>query len=402
MKKLFAALIIAMLCVAFGVVVHADDAQEDVVYKDGEWVYVIGDEVQYDFTGLKPNEYGWWYIENGRVNFGYTGLRPNEAGWWRIVNGNVDFGFTGLMPDVEGNWWYLEDGHVNFGYTGIQPNDYGWWRIDCGRVDFGFTGLAANEYGWWYLENGLVNFGYTGIRPNEAGWWRIVNGNVDFGYTGLMPDVEGNWWYINNGMVDFSYTGFAGNEYGWWYVQNGHITFGANGTIYGTINGETRDYFVSASRVKFGSDQAAMTALAQGYSSSTGWLILVDCSENVFGVFTGSQGNWTLNQYWQCTTGAGATPTPKGIFQINYKIWGFSGPETTPNLDYWSGYTVYYASNYAAGGYFIHSTLYHYGSWDDLDPTLGADLSHGCIRLETANAKWLQDNVPLGTTVVTY
>ena len=30
------------------------------------------------------------------------------------------------------------------------------------------------------------------------------------------------------------------------------------------------------------------------------------------------------------------------------------------------------------------------------------NLSHGCVRLDIDNAKWIYDNVPGGTTIYTY
>lgn len=34
--------------------------------------------------------------------------------------------------------------------------------------------------------------------------------------------------------------------------------------------------------------------------------------------------------------------------------------------------------------------------------TLGKQVSHGCVRLDINNAKWLYDNIPNGTKVVIY
>ena len=33
---------------------------------------------------------------------------------------------------------------------------------------------------------------------------------------------------------------------------------------------------------------------------------------------------------------------------------------------------------------------------------VGIPLSHGCVRLEIGNAKWIYDNIPSGTHVVVY
>ena len=46
--------------------------------------------------------------------------------------------------------------------------------------------------------------------------------------------------------------------------------------------------------------------------------------------------------------------------------------------------------------------LYDAGTFNLQDGTIGANASHGCVRLELANAKWIYDNVPYGTKVVVY
>jgi hypothetical protein len=37
-----------------------------------------------------------------------------------------------------------------------------------------------------------------------------------------------------------------------------------------------------------------------------------------------------------------------------------------------------------------------------MDGRLGMGLSHGCVRLDINNAKWIYDNIPRNTTVVVY
>lgn len=61
----------------------------------------------------------------------------------------------------------------------------------------------------------------------------------------------------------------------------------------------------------------------------------------------------------------------------------------------------YYTQFY--GNYLFHSVLYNRGSMTHIqDGTLGKQVSHGCVRLDINNAKWLYDNIPNGTKVVIY
>ena len=56
-----------------------------------------------------------------------------------------------------------------------------------------------------------------------------------------------------------------------------------------------------------------------------------------------------------------------------------------------------------SGSYLFHSVLYNRGSMTQIqDGTLGKQVSHGCVRLDINNAKWLYDNIPNGTKVVIY
>ena len=62
----------------------------------------------------------------------------------------------------------------------------------------------------------------------------------------------------------------------------------------------------------------------------------------------------------------------------------------------------YYSAIY--GPFLFHSVIYARESapLHITDGTMGASVSHGCVRLSLANAKWIYDNVPSGTTVISY
>ena len=139
-----------------------------------------------------------------------------------------------------------------------------------------------------------------------------------------------------------------------------------------------------------------MLALAQSYSSDTGFLIMVDTYQCKFGVYEGSVGNWKELYFWDCVTGKPGTPTPHGEFAIYDHLWSFDGNSDSP---VW--YSVYYASEFLPS-YYIHSIIYYQGTFDILDAAMGWNASHGCIRLYTDNAEWIYNNIPGGTKVVIY
>ncbi len=155
--------------------------------------------------------------------------------------------------------------------------------------------------------------------------------------------------------------------------------------------GVTANAFTNKPKVPpMSSDQVRMYYMAQNYSSQTDWLIMVDTSLNRIGVFRGSKGNWTWDKFWMCSTGKPLTPTVLGEYRVYGKGYSFG-----------SGFTCYYYTQFY-GDYLIHSVLYYQDTFNEMDGRLGENLSHGCVRLSLENAKWIYDNVPYNTKVVTY
>ena len=144
---------------------------------------------------------------------------------------------------------------------------------------------------------------------------------------------------------------------------------------------------------KYVNPHAGMDAIAQGYSSSTGYLLMVDRSAHRTGVYTGSRNNWQNQKYWLCSNGKASTPTITGVYRLGIK-----------GLYFWSGNTKCWYYSQISGDYLFHSVIYDGSSSPVriLDGTLGAATSHGCVRLALENAKYIYDNVPTGTTVVIY
>ncbi len=143
--------------------------------------------------------------------------------------------------------------------------------------------------------------------------------------------------------------------------------------------------------IRIPQDQQDMMNVANGFSSSTGWLILTNLSTCRVGVFTGGQGNWNLINYMTCSPGAYSSPTVTGVYSVTGHVFSFG-----------SGYTCWYATQFY-GNYLFHSVLYNPGSMSDVqDGRLGEHLSHGCVRLALEDARWIYYEVPNGTTVYNY
>ncbi|MBN1580504.1 MAG: LysM peptidoglycan-binding domain-containing protein [Anaerolineae bacterium] len=88
------------------------------------------------------------------------------------------------------------------------------------------------------------------------------------------------------------------------------------------------------------------------------------------------------------STGVSWAPTVVGTFKIyvKYVSAGMSGPGyNLPNVPY----VMYFYR-----GYGLHGTYWH--------NNFGTPMSHGCVNMATADAKWLFNWAPVGTKVVTH
>ena len=172
------------------------------------------------------------------------------------------------------------------------------------------------------------------------------------------------------------------------YYQND-----SHGGIWGMMakNRYIDGYYLGASGAMAPTDMATMTAKAQAYASNTSYLILVNRAACRVGIFNGRLGSWNMSKFWQCAPGAAATPTVSGTFTVKAKGHYF---DSGSSRCYW--YTQFY------GNYLFHSVLYNKSNGSLQDGRVGIPLSHGCVRLEIQNAKWIYDNIPAGTKVVVY
>ena len=169
--------------------------------------------------------------------------------------------------------------------------------------------------------------------------------------------------------------------------STGYVTRNTNILLDGTFYHADNDGRLSV--IDTGGNYA-MWAKAQDYTSSTNYLILINCSDHLVGVYYGGYMNWTCIQMYSCGNGKDSTPTIKGSFTVSGKGYSFG-----------SGYTCYFYTQFC-GNYLLHSILYYQNSWTVMDGRLGMGVSHGCVRLATENAEWIYDNIPLGTRVISY
>lgn len=202
----------------------------------------------------------------------------------------------------------------------------------------------------------------------------------EIAYHWMIYDVsKGTWSEISDWNRLNSVTWNAKNEGAYWIHVEAKLH-----------NGEIKTYTMGYMAQSYPADMRAMMARANSYSSSTPYLLMVNRSTHKVGIFQGWQGNWKCIQYWDCSDGAINTPTVEGVFKVGSKGYYFDSGSARC---FW--YTQFYRD------YLFHSVLY-YKNGTLMDGRLGMPLSHGCVRLNINNAKWIYDNIPVSSTVCVY
>lgn len=227
--------------------------------------------------------------------------------------------------------------------------------------------------GKWDKGNGHVYVADNdGVLPSVSGW--MATGKYDGGALQR---------YYMDGDAHAAVTSFFrvdGNLYygiGWqgYVLRNSTIAY--DGSFYVADNDGV------LTKRKYSPLIQSMVDRAQGFSSSTGWLVLVSRSDCHVAVFSGGRGNWNLYDDFACAVGASSSPTITGTYATQSR---------RPSLDTDSRARYCTQIN---GGYFFHTIL-------SSNSELGHWASHGCIRLPVEKARWIYSNLPLRTTVNIY
>lgn len=125
--------------------------------------------------------------------------------------------------------------------------------------------------------------------------------------------------------------------------------------------------------------------------SETPYFIYLSLSDQTTYIYEGSLNNWTLKKSFLSSTGLPGKETPKGIFSISGRDSWFFAQEFQQGGKYWVRFM---------GDYLFHSLPFNETQTTILDDTLGVAASHGCVRLEIEDSKWIYDNIDDGTKVI--
>lgn len=286
------------------------------------------------------------------------GSRSQGEGSWRSVKSSKTAGTTGQSKDllgikvsansdIPGGIRYRT--HLaNIGWGGWSSNGTPSGTLKAKNpvqaMQISLTGDLSKYFDVYYR-----------AHVSDYGWMGWTKNGSSAGTTGMNMDAEAYQVYVTvkggaaPGSTDRSFSD-----------QNGFMRF--------------RNY---------SPEQLYMYERAQGFSSDTDYLIMVDLDTCHLGIFEGYKGHWELEHYWLHSPGKPSTPTVRGTFETLSK---------KPQLST-SAKAIYCTQFY--GGYFFHSIL-------NSEDELGRWLSHGCVRVHWDNARWMYNHLPLGTRVNVY
>ena len=313
-----------------------------------------------------PNSSGVKYVEGYKSgNFYYNGYIKGVGATGNVSQGNT-VGTIGKKQQLQSLTLYLDQSNK------LAPS---------GTIQYA-THIAKEGWKDW-SDAGTTNGASTGTNGMEAVKIRLTGNLAKYYDIYYRAHVQGYGWlgWAKNGQAaGTSKIGYRMEGLQIRLVSKDAAAPGKNANYY------TEKKKTATIAVK---DQMHLRALA--YASNTRYLILVDTTANRVGIYSGSVGKWNEVKKWVCTTGAKSTPTVKGTFTVQGKGKSFG-----------SGYTCWYYTQFY-GNYLFHSVLYKQGSMSVItDGRLGINASHGCVRLNINNAKWIYDNIPRGTKVVVY
>ena len=315
------------------------------------------------------------------------GYSPDGWDHWTTSEGYVLRG-----AHREGDLVYLADNDGRLASPGWVVSDaYGqglqrYW-VDAGR-HAAVVGYFQVGEKWYY---GTSN-GYVLRGKSRVGAGMLIADNDGL----LIENYYGEGWVVTDQFdgemqryrIDYSCDGHLGAHLGLFSLGDkqyyGRYDYGyvVRNVVYTAPDGSKY----------YGDNDGVLGALpclysdmyshAQGYSSSTSTLILVDTVGNRIAIYSGHQGAWSPLIEARCVSGAPATPTIKG----SYSTTGFT--RTSLDTDSRARWCTQ-----ISGGYFFHTILAS-------ESELGNNLSHGCIRLSVGNAQWIYNNVHKGTRVI--
>ena len=303
------------------------------------------------------------------------------------------------------NGWVTEDGKKFYYVDGVKQTG----MKHIGKYWYYFKSNGVMKTGWLTLngkrlyfnpDNGHRTHGKKTINGKVfyfkqkcgvmAKGWIKVNGKKFYHdptsgkriYGGKKIGKYRYYFKLKSGAMKKGWLKLHGKKY--YYNKKGHKVFGVHKI------GKKTFYFNRTTGAKTAKGNYYLYNKIWTKSSSTNWLIYVSKGGRWVNVFRGRRKHWDIVKRYRCSIGAPGTPTPSGTYRVTCKVYHFGEGK---------GYTCWYATGFIGSAYLMHSVVCYRGTRTPSDGRLGMAISHGCIRMNIGNAKWIYDHVPGGTTV---
>lgn len=356
----------------------------------------------------------------------------------KVVNtweGNAYYGDQGVryengVKTIKGETYYFKDGAkaVNTWYKDqfygpegtimksayAAKGDINVYLDEDGHLA---TGMFAVNNAYAYFTKGVKSTATKWFTYNKKNYY-LVSGNAATSFRKI-----GKYYYnfASNGVLKTGFATIKGKRYyfkttgkagvkgraltGLFKVKGAYYYGSKNGVLVTNktlkLKGKKYTFNKTGKCTKVAAIRklTGMDAKAQKYTSPTKYLILVNKSSHTVAIYKGSQDNWKKVRSFLCTVGKPSTPTTSGVFHIGQTKGKYV------KARYFDSYPsrCWYPTR-IHDGYMFHSVLYKIASKPGAlnNGRLGANLSHGCIRLAINNAKYIHDVIPAGTTTVIY
>lgn len=278
----------------------------------------------------------------------------------------------------------------------------GWPLVEA--IQFRFSGPVADQYDIYYTAS-LSNKTYTSWAKNGMTCGAMNQGITMTGFR-LMFVEKGT-----DPQLDLSRPVFAAHADGIQYIDGVlryiHGADGSNYTGWGWV-GDDRYYFrdsypvtgwqyIDGYKYYFGEDGKMWTDVEPLIGTAGPFMIRINKEMNCLTIYAQDGANGFIIPVKSFLVSTG-DDTPLGTFKTPEKYrWRLM------IHDVWTQYATRLGSGLSI---LMHSIIYDapdpYTVWASTYNNLGIARSAGCIRLTTADSKWIYDYCPVGTTVEVY
>ncbi len=317
-------------------------------------------------------------------------------------------GFTSIstfLENIHGNVLYRTynstNGWTGWALNGQQTAGQTTW-IPVEAIQYRFSGPVADKYDIYYST--ILNDGtHTGWAKNgeSAGTMNqglymtgfrlafFVKGTADLDTTNVLVSAHQDGIQMVDGVMQYIHGDGSGYT-GWGWQQDDRYYFVDSMPVTGW-------QYIDGFKYYFQEDGRLLQDVEPVIGTGGPFMLKINKEMNCLTVYAKDGDNGFIIPVKSFLTSVG-DDTPIGTFRTPEKYrW---------RLMIHDLYTQYATRLGAGMPILIHSIIYDapnpFTVWASTYNNLGIARSAGCIRLASADAKWVYDNCPIGTTVVVY